>query len=122
MMDLNTGMSLAALVISFIAAIGPTGWAIIRYYKDKRVEYARKAADTFYKALTKANCMDIPLGSQELAYASLMLEAAIGHAEEIDRVKMAIIAYREKPTDEMSDKKAKTIEDLLAVIGEAVKC
>lgn len=122
MMDLNTGMSLAALVISFIAAIGPTGWAIIRYYKDKRVEYARKAADTFYKALTKANCMDIPLDSQELAYASLMLEAAIGHAEEIDRVKMAIIAYREKPTDEMSDKKAKTIEDLLAVIGEAVKC
>lgn len=121
-MDLNTGMSLAALVISFIAAIGPTGWAIIRYYKDKRVEYARKAADTFYKALTKANCMDIPLDSQELAYASLMLEAAIGHAEEIDRVKMAIIAYREKPTDEMSDKKAKTIEDLLAVIGEAVKC
>lgn len=122
MMDLNTGMSLAALVISFIAAIGPTGWAIIRYYKDKRVEYARKAADTFYKALTKANCMDIPLDSQELAYASLMLEAAIGHAEEIDRVKMAIIAYREKPTDEMSDKKAKAIEDLLAVIGEAIKC
>lgn len=121
-MDANTWMSVAALGISFIAAVGPTGWAIIRYYKDKRVEYARKVADTYYKALTKANCLDIPLDSQELAYASLMLEAAIGHEEEIARAKMAIIAYREKPTDEMRDKKAKAIEDLLAVIGERIKC
>lgn len=78
-MDTNTFMSAAALAVSFIAAVGPTTWAIIRYYKDKRVEYARKAADIYYKALTKANCLDVPLDSQELTYASLMLEAAIGH-------------------------------------------
>lgn len=36
-MDTNTFMSAAALAVSFIAAVGPTTWTIIRYYKDKRV-------------------------------------------------------------------------------------
>ena len=120
-MDTNTFMSAAALAVSFIAAVGPTTWAIIRYYKDKQVEYARKAADTYYKALTKANCLDTPLDGQELAYASLMLEAAIGHKDEIDIAKMAIIKYRDAPTGEMRDKKAKAVGNLLAVIGEAIK-
>lgn len=120
-MDTNTFMSAAALAVSFIAAVGPTTWAIIRYYKDKRVEYARKAADIYYKALTKANCLDVPLDSQELTYASLMLEAAIGHKDEINIAKMAIIKYRDAPTGEMRDKKAKAVGNLLAVIGEAIK-
>lgn len=120
-MDTNTFMSAAALAVSFIAAVGPTTWAIIRYYKDKRVEYARKAADIYYKALTKANCLDVQLDSQELTYASLMLEAAIGHGDEIEIAQMAIIKYRANPTDEMHDKKAKAVGNLLAVIGKAIK-
>lgn len=50
-----------------------------------------------------------------------MLEAAIGHKDEINIAKMAIIKYRDDPTGEMHDKKAKAVGDLLAVIGEAIK-
>lgn len=122
---MNWGIVIAAsaLALSVAAGLGSTVWGIVKYGKDKKIDYARNAADLYYKSMSKmhyANNLDI--ATQDIVYASLMLRAAIGHDKEINRATMAAIAYMKDPTESTEKEKAESLNELLPIIGNAVKC
>lgn len=113
----------AALVLSILAGILPTCWEWNKYYKNKQIDYARQAADLYYKALSKTHSANNQNeATQEIVYASLMLRAAIGYDTEINRATMAAIAAMENPTPVNEAEKAEALNQLLPIIGESVMC
>lgn len=123
MMDWSLVIATAALALSILAGILPTWWERNKYYKDKQIDYARQAADLYYKALSKTHSANNQNeATQEIVYASLMLRAAIGYDTEINRATMAAIAAMEKPTPVNEAEKTEALNQLLPIIGESVMC
>ena len=121
-MDCSIVIAAAALALSIAAGLGPTVWGIVKYRKDKRLDYARNAADLYYKAVSKMHYANNPdTATQDIVYASLMLRAAIGHDKEINRATMAAIAFMEDPTLDTETEKTESMDALLPIIGESVK-
>lgn len=121
-MDWSFVIAVAALALSIAAGLGPTVWGIIKYQKDKKIDYSRNAADLYYRAMSKAHYANNPdTATQDIVYASLMLRAAIGYDEEINRATMATIAFMEDPTAETEAEKTESLNELLPIIGKAVR-